>query len=840
MATRDSYLGHVGEGRFVLSCQCGGQCQSYLTCSWIQSNRRRRSIRDNTTTYGNVDGSDRSLSKRQHISVDHSNPYLATPDANFVLAGGPVPNVGNSSGVHVSSESNLRHESVASSYINKKRTRDVMSRTTTPNVGSSFTPTRRRVSSGHHSLNTSTLNDDPVFPVNSSNMHTNGFRFRENRTGPPLEYKHIGKCEHSGEHCRVVLRTYQIYPQYIQLLLQDRHFMENIRAYNQMFTITSLGARVDDSINIGQGPYVFKISGQLYHWLGSLCPAEGDPPRILQLYVYDTENEINNRMSHFGGNNSDLRRDIVEGLIEFLDDHNALVRLFRTAREKLLDSEGEIVYEPGPDTDMDFDIIIKQRIGLPQRVNKLHLSYMALQFPLLFVYGEDGYSKYMKMVRVPGASSDEDRRLTTKAYYSYVLHDRVNSFNYLSKTERLFQQYMVIAFCAVEQSRIDYILEHQNDIRNEYLSGIYDTIRRGDNDGSDCGGRLILPQSFTGGPRYMYAHYLDALANCCVHGNPSYFITFTCNVKWPEIVEYMVDFPGVTTADRADIVDNVFEMKIHQFVKYLRDIKPFGKIIAIVYTVEFQKRGLPHCHTLIWVDKNSRIQSQEDIDNHISAELPSEEADPEGHRVVAEFMIHGPCGEVCPMAACMKNDPKCTKHFPKEYCHNTYTDADRFVHYRRRDTRITTTKKNVELDNGYVVPYNRQLLKTFYAHINVEHYGWTMLIKYLFKYISKGTDKIVARVTRNDARNNASTPSSSSQPKIVIDEIKNYLDSRYIGPHEACWRLFEFDIHFREPAVQVLAVHGENMQRVVFRETDQLQSVADNPHKKTTLTEWLD
>ncbi|GJW79427.1 DNA helicase [Tanacetum coccineum] len=367
---------------------------------------------------------------------------------------------------------------------------------------------------------------------------------------------------------------------------------------------------------------------------------------------------------------------------------------------------------------------------------------------------------------------------------------------------------MVTAFCAVEQNRIDWVREHQNDIRHDYLSGIYDAINRGDSDGSDCGGRLILPQSFTGGPRYMYAHYLDALAICRVHGNPSYFITFTCNVKWPEIVEYMEDFPGLTTADRADVVDRVFEMKIHQFMKYLRDVKPFGKIIAIVYAVEFQKRGLPHCHTLIWVDENYRIQNHEDIDAFISAELPLPEVDPVCHRIVSEFMIHGPCGEICPTAACMKNSPKCTKYFPKEYCDHTYIDHDGFVHYRRRDIGATTVKQNVQLDNGYVVPYNKQLLKTFYAHINVEYCGWTMLIKYLFKYISKGTDRIAARITQN----NTHLPSSSRQPNIIVDEIKNYLDSRYIGPYEACWRLFEFDIHSREPAVQVLAVHGQNMQ----------------------------
>ncbi|GJR79974.1 hypothetical protein Tco_0150759 [Tanacetum coccineum] len=279
-------------------------------------------------------------------------------------------------------------------------------------------------------------------------------------SGPPSEYKHIGNCVHSCQHCgalfwfeerlkntptgarprynrccrtgRVALRTYQIYPEYIKMLLNDRHFLENIRAYNQMFSMTSLGVNIDESINNGRGPYVFKISGQLYHWIGSLCPADGDPPRFLQLYIYDTDNEVDNRLTHFGGDSSVLRRDIVEGLIDLLDTHNALVQLFRTAREKFQDNHipnfkvrlynvigareyelptgdmlGAIVYETGPDNVMDYDIMLETRSGYPQRVNKLHASYMSLQFPLLFIYGEDGYSKDLKMVGsfFPGLSS---------------------------------------------------------------------------------------------------------------------------------------------------------------------------------------------------------------------------------------------------------------------------------------------------------------------------------------------------------------------------------------------------------------------------------------------------
>ncbi|GJZ24606.1 hypothetical protein Tco_0562065 [Tanacetum coccineum] len=181
------------------------------------------------------------------------------------------------------------------------------------------------------------------------------------------------------EHCSSIKNDLRVLP-------EDRHFIENIRAYNQIVSMTSLGAHVDKSVNIGRGPYVFKISVQLYQSISSLCPEEGESPRILQLYIYDTDNEVDNRMNHFGGENSSLRKDIVEGLIELLDTHNALVRLFRTTREKFADTHvpnfhvrlynvvgaheyelqtgdmlGVIVFEPGPETDMDYDIVIEKK-----------------------------------------------------------------------------------------------------------------------------------------------------------------------------------------------------------------------------------------------------------------------------------------------------------------------------------------------------------------------------------------------------------------------------------------------------------------------------------------------
>lgn len=67
---------------------------------------------------------------------------------------------------------------------------------------------------------------------------------------------------------------------------QSSKFRENIRAYNSLFAFTSTGGVVSHEVNIGPGPYVYKISGQNYHRIGSLLPVEGQSPKFAQLYIY--------------------------------------------------------------------------------------------------------------------------------------------------------------------------------------------------------------------------------------------------------------------------------------------------------------------------------------------------------------------------------------------------------------------------------------------------------------------------------------------------------------------------------------------------------------------------
>lgn len=80
---------------------------------------------------------------------------------------------------------------------------------------------------------------------------------------------------------------------------RSKHFMENIRAYNSMFAFTSMGGKIDNSVNDGGGPPQFILSGQNYHRIGSLLPENGDKAKFAQLYIHDTTNECINRVDHF-------------------------------------------------------------------------------------------------------------------------------------------------------------------------------------------------------------------------------------------------------------------------------------------------------------------------------------------------------------------------------------------------------------------------------------------------------------------------------------------------------------------------------------------------------------
>jgi hypothetical protein len=71
------------------------------------------------------------------------------------------------------------------------------------------------------------------------------------------------------------------------------------------------------------------------------------------------------------------------------------------------------------------------------------------------------------------------------------------------------------------------------------------------------------------------------------------------------------------------------------------------------YTIEFQKRGLPHAHLLFKLAPADALRTPDQYDELISAQIPDPIEQPQLYQIVAGNMLHGPCGVHNPRAPCM-------------------------------------------------------------------------------------------------------------------------------------------------------------------------------------------
>ncbi|KAI5404184.1 hypothetical protein KIW84_051358 [Lathyrus oleraceus] len=131
----------------------------------------------------------------------------------------------------------------------------------------------------------------------------------------------------------------------------------------------------------------------------------------------------------------------------------------------------------------------------------------------------------------------------------------------------------------------------------------------------------------------------------------------------------------------------------------------------------------------------------------------------------------------------------------------TYFSASLFDYPVPKVVTFNFTKALMSSDVNFgvfVVPYNKHLLLKYNAHINVEWCNQSRSITYLFKYVNKWHDRVIVGFYKG------ADDSDNSQ---IFDEIKMYYDCRYLSACEAAWRIFIFDINYREPTVERLNFH---------------------------------
>ncbi|XP_028967653.1 uncharacterized protein LOC114828293 [Galendromus occidentalis] len=262
---------------------------------------------------------------------------------------------------------------------------------------------------------------------------------------------------------------------------QSRHFLKNIRKYNSCFQMTSFGAT--EIIRDNYMP-TFKVQGQVYHRAGSLLPLPGADHQFLQIYFMGDTNEQIDQRRRF---NSGTIREIVADLQDMLHRHNELVRVFRSSLELMPTDDYVVVIKadktPGehagrfnaPTSDEvaivivgeEFnsrDIVLRRRDGCLKRVSETHRSYDALQYPLLFWQGEDGYHFNLRM-RNPGTDEETSKKVSAMNYYSYRIMIRDNAENHILLCRQLFHQYIVDMYAKIETERLLFIRLNQTKLR---------------------------------------------------------------------------------------------------------------------------------------------------------------------------------------------------------------------------------------------------------------------------------------------------------------------------------------------------------------------------------------
>ncbi|CEP10906.1 hypothetical protein [Parasitella parasitica] len=140
------------------------------------------------------------------------------------------------------------------------------------------------------------------------------------------------------------------------------------------------------------------------------------------------------------------------------------------------------------------------------------------------------------------------------------------------------------------------------------------------------GRRAILPSTFLGGPRFMAQLYQDATNLVRRFGKPNLFIIFSCNPAYSQIFCELK--ANQRTSDRPDLCDRAVNLKLKALLEDIVKHLVLGKVVAYCYTIEFQKRGLPHCYMLLILSEEGKPRKSEDIDNIVSAEIPDLETHP--------------------------------------------------------------------------------------------------------------------------------------------------------------------------------------------------------------------
>ena len=254
-------------------------------------------------------------------------------------------------------------------------------------------------------------------------------------------------------------------------------------------------------------------------------------------------------------------------------------------------------------------------------------------------------------------------------------------------------------------------------------------------------------KNIRGSPPYWQKMFYELLSMIRTLGIPTWFLTLSAaDMKWPEVIQSIAKQYGTIYTEqevlelpwrlksmwlRSNPVTpaQMFQYRLDAFViTFLKSsAQPIGEVVEYVIRIEFQARGSPHAHTLIWIKDSPKLGYADEadvkafIDKYISCSLPDN--DQALQDLVEGLQIHRHSPTCHRKGSCRFNYPKPPSPYtiisdePQENCQQQIDFAVK---------NLTAVKQVLEQKDLYTDITLQEVLDR--AHVTLDDYTKSLSI----------------------------------------------------------------------------------------------------------------